>query len=314
MRRSWQSQYYAMYSSLWEGIVTDPILMSVPVDDHMVHRGDGVFETFKCIHGCFYNAQAHLSRLQACAARISLPLPAPVESIGELAQATTRAGGRRDALVRLFISRGPGSLGISPYDCPQPALYIVAGHLAAPFMEAHPRGATVIASRVPIKPSAFAVIKSVNYLPNVLMKKEAVDAGVDFVLGFDEQGHMAEGATENFAIVTPEGWLKTPRLHHILAGTTMLRVLELARTLVDQGRLRGIMAVDIPYAEVAAAAEMLVLGTTPNVTAAIQFDGQPVASGQPGPVYAALSRLLNEDMAHNQELLTPVFPVDQPPA
>ena len=33
-------------ASVTSGIVTDPKLMTVPVDDHLVHRGDGVFEAF----------------------------------------------------------------------------------------------------------------------------------------------------------------------------------------------------------------------------------------------------------------------------
>ena len=42
-RAPYQSGYYAMFSSLLGGIVTEPLLMQVPVDDHLVHRGDGVF-------------------------------------------------------------------------------------------------------------------------------------------------------------------------------------------------------------------------------------------------------------------------------
>ena len=34
---------FSMYSSVTDCIITDQALMAVPVDDHMVHRGDGVF-------------------------------------------------------------------------------------------------------------------------------------------------------------------------------------------------------------------------------------------------------------------------------
>ena len=39
--------YGAMYSSWYGGIVTKPELMVIPIDDHMVHRGDGVFEAIR---------------------------------------------------------------------------------------------------------------------------------------------------------------------------------------------------------------------------------------------------------------------------
>ncbi|RLB06771.1 MAG: aminodeoxychorismate lyase, partial [Deltaproteobacteria bacterium] len=70
LKRDYQSQYYAMYSSLWNGIVTDPVLMLVPVDDHMVHRGDGVFEAFKCVNGNLYNVHRHLKRLEYSASQV----------------------------------------------------------------------------------------------------------------------------------------------------------------------------------------------------------------------------------------------------
>ena len=40
-----RERYYAMYSSVYGGIVTDESLMCVPMDDHMVHRGHAVFDT-----------------------------------------------------------------------------------------------------------------------------------------------------------------------------------------------------------------------------------------------------------------------------
>lgn len=34
-----------MYSSIFGGITIDPAAMVIPIDDHMVHRGHGVFDT-----------------------------------------------------------------------------------------------------------------------------------------------------------------------------------------------------------------------------------------------------------------------------
>jgi 4-amino-4-deoxychorismate lyase len=43
--RAKSGKLFAMYSSLVGGIITDPALMVLPLDDHMVHRGHGVFDT-----------------------------------------------------------------------------------------------------------------------------------------------------------------------------------------------------------------------------------------------------------------------------
>lgn len=44
-------QFLAMYSSVVGGITTDPAAMVIPLDDHMVHRGHGVFDTAMIING-----------------------------------------------------------------------------------------------------------------------------------------------------------------------------------------------------------------------------------------------------------------------
>jgi branched-chain amino acid aminotransferase len=183
---------------------------------------------------------------------------------------------------------------------------VLAIRLPPPFMASHPDGARVGLSAVPNKEGMFAQVKSVNYLPNVLMKKQAVDAGVDFMLGFDKDGHMTELPTENFGIVTTERVLKVPRPDHILAGTTMGRVLALARDhLVPAGVLAGVEEADVPRAELETAAEMLVFGTSPHVTAVTEFAGRLVGDGMPGPVWRELSRLFEADLK-NPAMLTPV--------
>ena len=300
-----QAGYYAMFSSLYGGIVTEPLLMQVPVDDHLVHRGDGVFETIKCVDGQIYLLHEHLARLNHSATAIGLKCPWPREVLADLTRQTVRAGGRANCLIRILLSRGPGSLGVNPYDCPTPGLYILAHELKPPFMALHPGGARAAISRIPVKPSFFATIKACNYLPNALMKKEAVDMGVDFTLAFDEQGALAEGATENAGILTAEGDLRVPKPERILAGTTMLRVLELARPLVESGLLRSVGPGAISRVDISRAREIFIFGTTPDVTSVVEFEGHPVGDGKPGPVARALTACLERDLREPSPRLTP---------
>ena len=109
-RRAFQKNYFAMYSSLLGGVVTDPVLMVMPVDDHVVHRGDGVFETFKCVDGRIYNMKAHLDRLATAIRSLHYLAPCSMEETARIVVDTVRAGGRRNCLVRILISRGPGGL------------------------------------------------------------------------------------------------------------------------------------------------------------------------------------------------------------
>ena len=295
----YQKAYYAMYSSWWDGITTEPNLMVIPVDDHMVHRGDGLFETFKCNDGAAYNLDAHWARLERGAEAIRLPLPWSRAERNQLLAAVLRAGGHRDALIRVFVSRGPGGHSANPFESPEPLLFILAVRLGRPFMELHPGGARVGVSEIPVKPGVFARVKSVNYLPNALMRREAVERGLDFVVSLDPDGCVAELPTENLGIVTPDGRLVIPPPDHILAGTTMHRAALLARTfLVPHGVLAAVEEAPIPLELAERAPEMFVFGTTPDVTAVTEFNGHPVGNGQPGPVFGELSRVFAADLRH----------------
>jgi branched-subunit amino acid aminotransferase/4-amino-4-deoxychorismate lyase len=305
MRHPFQRDYLAMYSSVYGGIVTDPVLMLIPIDDHLVHRGDGVFESMKCENGGIYNMHAHLERLEHSALGLGHRFPCSLDDIGMRIVETVRAAGERNCAIRVLLSRGPGSFNVNPYDCPEPQLYIVVTRLGPAFMDQHPEGARLLTSRIPLKDAFFAELKHCNYLANVLMKKEAVDAGVDFVAAFDARGHLAEGATENLGIVNCDAELLFPQCEGILRGTTMVRLMELAGELVTSGDLKGVDLRDISRTDILNAREVIVVGTTRDVTLVREFDGQTVGRG--GPIYARLRQLLRDDILNNEKMLTRVF-------
>ena len=88
----------------------------------------------------------------------------------------------------------------------------------------------------------------------------------------------------------------------------MQRALELAEQLVTDGRLARTGTADLARADLARAAEILIFGTTPDVTAVVEFDGRAVGDGRPGPVARALGALLEQDIRSNPERQTVVFP------
>lgn len=286
------AKYYAFYSSLWKGITTDPALMMVPVDDHVVHRGDGVFDSALCVKGKVFNFDAHIDRLFRCADAIGLSLLWSKDEVRALSLATVEAGGHPDCVLRIIASRGPGSLGAAPGDCAVPALYIVAYARGPLFMERHPEGGRLIRSAIPAKAPQFATVKSCNYLQNALMKEELAARGADFITSFDAAGFLAEGPTENVGIVTKDGILAFPKPDNILAGTTMLRCVEYGKALTVQGKLRGVERRDITETDIIDAAEVIIVGTTTFVSSIRDYEGHTIGNGRPGPVAAALAKML----------------------
>jgi len=57
------STFHALYISTFDAVITDPALMVIPMDDHMVHRGHAVFDTCNVVAGKAYGLEFHLDRL-----------------------------------------------------------------------------------------------------------------------------------------------------------------------------------------------------------------------------------------------------------
>ncbi|MFQ5693493.1 MAG: aminotransferase class IV, partial [Nitrospinota bacterium] len=301
-------RYFAMYSSVLGGIVTDPRLMTIPLEDHMVHRGDGVFETLAIHHGKVYQLKPHLERLARSAALAGIEFPAPEREIEGILLETAAVGRARDATARVFTSRGTGGFSVNPKECSQSHLYIIVTAPESPPAAYRLHGMKVITSSIPARGEGPAQMKSCNYLPNALMELEAQKRGVDSAVGVDEAGFLAEGSNKNLAIITPDRVFKTPTFRHCLQGTTLLRVMELARDLVEEGEgvLTDVVQADIPREEAYGAAEMMFLGTTLKVLPIVEFDGHPIGGGRPGPGALRLREALERDMIENDALLTPV--------
>lgn len=298
LQRGPQGHYHAMYSSWWDRIVTDPRLMLVPLDDHLVHRGDGVFEAMKFVGGRVFLLKEHLDRLFSSANHIGVILPFTRERLTQLIEQTIEAAQVSSAVVRVFCSRGPGSFSVNPYDSVGPQLYIVVESLRLVSEALRTNGARVGISALAPKDSRFAQIKSCNYLLNVLMKKEAVERGLDFVVGITEEGFLTEGATENIGLISQEGKLLVPEFDRVLKGTTLIRVMQLAEKLVAKGELREIKTARLKRQDFVEAREVFMAGTTIDVLAVKEFDGHIIHRGHSGSVVPQLESILRSDFGH----------------
>ena len=274
-------------------IGTDPRLMLIPLDDHLVHRGDGVFETLKYIDRKLYQVGPHFARMERSASAIFLAPPCPWDEVARLTLDVCRAGGADTGMVRVLVGRGPGGFGIDPAECPIPSLTIVA-------YKYHPRpdasfakGVTAFRTSIPAKQNYLARIKSIDYLPNVLMKREATQRGEDYPVCYDDKGFLAEGATENICIVDAGGRFVVPELNNALTGTTLMRAVELLKDEIP------VVFAGIREPDIATAREMFILGTTNDCLSIVRYNGTSVGDGTPGPISKRIKALVVADIAAN---------------
>ncbi len=302
--------FYAMYSSILGGIVTDPAFMVLPLDDHMVHRGHGVFDTATLTNGMLYQLDPHLERLIKSAEGARIPLPFPREQLRQIILQTAAASRRREGSVRYWLSAGPGGYALGPAECVGSSFYVIVFKQEA-YPESYYRdGIKLITSRIPIKPPLFARIKSTNYLPNVLVVLEAQDRGADNGLFIDQRGMVAESSNMNVAFVSRDRVFRHPPFDAILSGITIQRVLHFADRLVRQGLLSGVRIADIPVEEGREAAEMMLIGSSIKVAPVVEWDRRRIGDGKPGPIAKKLLELWNEDIRSATDQLVAV-PYDQ---
>src|SRR5215475_3714859 len=298
--------FYSMYSSVLGGIVTDPALMVLPLDDHMVHRGHAVFDTATLTHGMLYQLDPHLDRLikSADGARISLPFPRA--RLRQIILETAAASRQREGSVRYWLSAGPGGYGLGPAECVGSTFYVIIFKQEAYPESYYRQGIKLVTSEVPIKPPLFARIKSTNYLPNVLVVVEAKDRGADNGLFIDQRGMIAESSNMNVAFVTRERVFRHPPFDAILSGITIQRVFDFAQRLVQQGALSAIRVADTPVNEARNAAEMMLIGSSIKVAPVVEWDGQPIGDGKPGSITKKLLEMWHEDVRSAADQLVAV--------
>ena len=283
----------AFYDHRIGAMAPDPRLLLIPLDDHLVHRGDGVFETLKFEHRRLYQVDAHMRRMQSSSQAIYVQPPCSWKRVKELTLQVAAAAESDSGLVSLFIGRGPGGLGIDFRECLEPSLYIVVRRLHPRPAEAWEQGVTAVRVETPAKQGYLSQIKSVDYLPNVLMKREAVLKGADFPLCFDEHGYLAEGATENVCLVSRSGEIVVPEFRQALRGTTLMRALELVE---DQ---MPVVFRPVHEEDILEAREVIVLGTSFDALSVVRYNGRPIHDVRPGPVAGRLRAALQQDLLGN---------------
>lgn len=294
--------YKAMYSSLFGGVVTDVSVMMVPIDDHMVHRGDGVFEAIRVTPKKIYLLKSHLERLFTSAKSIGLEVPWSLSELASLCEGVCEVArktndGFTHGLLRVFVSRGPGDFSPNPYTTIGSQLYIVATEFTPPAEEKYEKGVTLGVSQIPVKPSFYSQVKSCNYLPNVMMKKEAVDRKLDFVINLYNDKYVAEGPTENILILNNINELVAPKFDYTLKGTTLVRAMWYAKNKM-QNMIVDVRSDNISLEDLRHAKEIMMVGTTLGVLPVTTLEEVVVGDGQVGPV----TRSLHDWIAYDQLL------------
>lgn len=256
----------------------------ISVEDRGFIFGDGVYEVWRLIGGRPFESERHHARLERGLSELEISIPdeARPDRLWEIADRLIADNAVSEGEQTLYVEVTRGAAPRTHYFPPagtKPTIYIAAARFAPP--EALRRSGASAITQPDIR-WLRCDLKTIQLLPNVLGKQRAISTGaIDAI--FVRDGRVTEGThTSVFAVV--DGVLRThPADEHVLPGVTRAVILELAGELGIPAEERAVSA-----AELLAASEVFLAGTTNDVLPIIGVDGHEIGEGHPGPVAEAL--------------------------
>ena len=278
------------------GRFVDEKRAKVSVFDHGLLYGDGVFEGIRAYHGRVFKLEEHVDRLYESAKAIALDIPVAKEQMCADVVRTCKANRMSDGYIRLVVTRGVGGLGLNPYLCSQPQIFIIADSIQLYPKKHYVNGLSIVTvgttRNVPeaINPR----IKSLNYLNNVLAKIEAINSGVLEAIMLNSQGFVAEATGDNVFVVKGNDLITPPPWCGALEGITRKVVMDLAWQMGYVVKEDVLSRYDLYVAD-----EVFLTGTAAEIIAVVNVDRRSIGSGKPGAVTRKLSKSFSDIVKHD---------------
>lgn len=263
----------------------------ISVFDHGFLYGDGVFEGTRAYNGRIFQFNEHIDRLYDSAKVIAMEIPISKDQMKLAHIETLRRNNLRDAYIRTVVSRGVGDLGLDPRKCPRPSIIIIADKITLYPAELYERGLKLItvATRRNLPEAVNPMIKSLNYLNNIMAKIEANLAGVPEAIMLNQEGYIAECTGDNIFVIKDDTIMTPSTAFGALRGITR----GVAMRLAEERGLKVKEGMMTRY-DVYVADEIFLTGTAAEVIPVVEVDGRRIGDGVPGPHTKALKQAFHE--------------------
>jgi len=264
-----------------DGKFVDQKNAKISVFDHGLLYGDGVFEGIRAYHGRVFKLKEHIERLFYSAKAILLTIPMSHKEICEATVKACKMNKVYDGYIRLVVTRGVGNLGLSPWNCVKPSVFIIADKIQLYPKEYYDKGLTIatVATRRMSPAALNPSIKSLNYLNNILAKIEARQCGCEEAIMLNNEGYVAECTGDNIFLVN-KGKIFTPLSSAgALKGITRDVIFDLAVHFNIEMVESQLTRYDVYNAD-----EMFITGTAAEIVPVTKVDMRQIGSGKPGTV------------------------------
>jgi branched-chain amino acid aminotransferase len=146
-----------------------------------------------------------------------------------------------------------------------------------------------VATRRNLPEAVNPMIKSLNYLNNILAKIEGKIAGVEEVIMLNQEGYVAECSGDNIFIIKGGKIFTPPIVVGALPGITQATVAEIAEK-------EGLPVIEkfFSRAEMYIADEVFLTGTAAEIVPVVKIDGRVIGDGKPGKITKVLIDKFNK--------------------
>lgn len=199
------------------------------INDRGYQFADAAYEVVLCIHNTWFDMDLHLNRLDRTLDALKIDFKMSRQALVMNMKTLMQKNHIKTGMVYIQISRGVAPRNFPfPKQAIKPILVMTARSLNYDSLvkQKHKKLSLTL---LPDNRWGRCDLKTVGLLPSVLANQQAIDAGFDDALFYDEKG-ITEGTSWNFWIVNKDGNLQTrPLGHDILHGITRHTVLKIAR-------------------------------------------------------------------------------------
>ncbi|EGR30778.1 zinc-binding dehydrogenase family protein, putative [Ichthyophthirius multifiliis] len=227
----------AFYSSDLDLIIEDSAYMLIPLDDRLINRCHGIFDSMQIKKYRFHRLQQHLDRFQASATKVGIQLPLSIEEIKQkmielsqfsyikLQQCSDINLQDINLNMRIWLSSGKGDFGIYSFD-KQPIFYCCT-FIPNTNVEILNKGVKEYCVQLgEQQENMIKSAKSTNYLENAIIANTSKQKGGYQGLKIDENGNVLEAAMANIGIVLKNQEFWTPPGEKIVEGTTLKKCFQ----------------------------------------------------------------------------------------
>lgn len=251
--------------------------------------GDGVYEVVPAYYHTLFHFEGHIERLNQSLKGIRMEPCLNLEEWRTILNTLVEKNKDEHQWVYLQVTRGASAVRSHgfPKDTP-PTIFATSYPNPLKSKEELSKGIKTLGVKdIRWK---YCQIKAISRLAYVLMHQEALDAGCDEAIVFNN-GFALECSVSNLFIVRHGVIMTPPKSNQLLSGITRDCILSLAEKNKIPYRETKITERDLLKAD-----EVWITSSTRGVHPVVEFNAQPIGQGKAGPLWSRMWDLFLEEV------------------